>query len=107
MTTKLTFHGLRHSLFAHCGHRWGTRWRPEVAERTGTLSDALTLSAAQRCSDDSNYLDAEQGISQCEGHPLPHWALFVTAGSNQPPCSTLRSPLSFETTSRPGSASMS
>ena len=62
MTTQVTLHELRHSLFAHCGHRWRTRWRPEVAEGTGGLSDALKLSAAQLCSDDSDYLDAAQGI---------------------------------------------
>ena len=69
MTTKVTLHELRHSPFTHCGHRWGTRWRPEVAEGTGTLSDALTLSDAQLCPDDSNYLDAEQGIPHVKGIP--------------------------------------
>ena len=69
MTTQVTLHELRHSLFAHCGHRWRTRWRPEVAEGTGGLSDALKLSAAQLCSDDSDYLDAPQRIPHMGGIP--------------------------------------
>jgi len=50
-------------------HGW---WRSEIAEGTGTESDTLTLSDAQLCPDDSDYLDAERGHSAYEGHPLQH-----------------------------------
>jgi len=47
-------------------HGW---WRSEIAEGTGTESDTLTLSDAQLCPDDSDYLDAERGIPHMKGIP--------------------------------------
>jgi hypothetical protein len=83
--------------------------RPCLARRTGsvvtgTLSDAPTLSDAQLCPDDPDYLDAKQGIPHMKGIPCRIEPIQLTKVKIAI-CSTPKSPLSFETICKLGSVS--
>ena len=47
-------------------HGW---WLPEVPEGDGGLSGAWDHADAQRCADDPDFLDREQGIPHLKGIP--------------------------------------